>query len=128
MWLDSVREATGLPIMASPGLVPEDMLARLADEGVSWYACYQETHNRELFKQLRPGQSYDERLKSKKNAHSLGMLIEEGLLGGIGESSDDIAASIETMHAPGCGPGSHHEFCAPERYPHGRLFPAGPSS
>ena len=30
-------------------------------------------------------------------AHSLGMLIEEGLLGGVGESNDDIAASIEMM-------------------------------
>ena len=93
----SVREATGLPIMASPGLVPQDMLARLADEGVSWYACYQETHSRELFKRLRPGQSYDDRLKGKMEAHSLGMLIEEGLLGGVGESNDEIAASIEMM-------------------------------
>jgi len=93
----SVRAATGLPMMVSPGLVSEKMLAQLADEGVSWYACYQETHNRELFKQLRPGQSYDDRLQVKMTARSLGMLIEEGLLGGGGESRDDIAASIDMM-------------------------------
>jgi len=93
----SVRAATGLPMMVSPGLVPEEMLARLANEGVNWYACYQETHSRELFKQLRPGQSYDDRLKAKMMAHSVGMLIEEGLLAGVGESRDDIADSIDMM-------------------------------
>ena len=93
----SVRSATGLPIMVSPGLVSEKTLARLADEGTDWYACYQETHNRDLFKQLRPGQRYDDRLKVKTTARSLGMLIEEGLLAGVGETRDDIAASLDMM-------------------------------
>ena len=93
----SVRDATGLPMMISPGLVPEDLLAQLAGEGASWYACYQETHSRELFKKLRPGQSYDDRLQVKMNAHAQGMLIEEGLLAGVGESRDDIADSIGMM-------------------------------
>lgn len=93
----SVRDITGLPMMISPGLVPEDLLAQLAGEGVSWYACYQETHSRELFKKLRPGQSYDDRLQVKMKAHLQGMLIEEGLLAGVGESRDDIAVSIDMM-------------------------------
>ena len=93
----AVREATGLPVMISPGLVPEELLVRMADKGVSWYACYQETHSRDLFKRLRPAQNFDDRLQGKMIAHSLGLLIEEGLLAGVGESRDDIAESIDMM-------------------------------
>ena len=93
----SVRADTGLPVMVSPGLVPEEMLVRMANAGVSWYACYQETHSPGLFKRLRPGQSYDDRLQGKVIAHSLGLLIEEGLLAGVGESRGDIADSIDMM-------------------------------
>lgn len=93
----SVREKTGLPVMVSPGVVPAEVLVRLADAGAAWYACYQETHNRTLFKQLRPGQSYDTRLTVKNDAHELGLLIEEGILGGVGESGDDIAESMVAM-------------------------------
>ncbi|MBW2297886.1 MAG: methylornithine synthase PylB [Deltaproteobacteria bacterium] len=95
--VESVKAATGLPVMISPGLVSEDILVRLADAGVTWYACYQETHSRKLFERLRPGQNYDDRLTVKVVAHAQGILIEEGLLGGVGESSDDIADSIDTM-------------------------------
>ena len=96
---ESVCEATGLPMMVSPGVIPEDLLRRLNQSGVTWYACYQETHNRHLFHQLRPGQGYDIRLETKLKAHHLGLLIEEGLLCGVGETSRDIAQSIEAMQA-----------------------------
>ena len=96
---ESVSEATGLPMMVSPGVIPEDLLGRLSASGVSWYACYQETHNRDLFHQLRPGQAYDIRLETKLKAHDQGLLIEEGLLCGVGEIAQDIARSIEAMQA-----------------------------
>jgi methylornithine synthase len=96
---ESVSEATALPIMVSPGVIPEDLLRRLSASGVTWYACYQETHNRELFHQLRPAQSYDSRLETKLKARHLSLLIEEGLLCGVGETSRDIAQSIEAMRA-----------------------------
>jgi methylornithine synthase len=83
--------------MVSPGVISGPVLGKLADSGACWYACYQETHNTELFKQLRPGQDYDLRLKTKIEAHAMGLLIEEGLLCGVGESADDIAISIEVM-------------------------------
>jgi len=93
----SVSAATGLPTMVSPGVIPEDLLRRLTECGVTWYACYQETHNRKLFRRLRPGQNYDIRLETKLRARSLGLLIEEGLLCGVGETPRDIAQSIEAM-------------------------------
>jgi len=97
--IEAVREATDLPIMVSPGVVPADVLSDFARAGVSWYACYQETHNRKLFKRLRPGQGYDARLENKERAGPLGLLTEEGLLCGVGESARDIADSIEVMRS-----------------------------
>ncbi len=51
-----------------------------------------------LFNQLRPGQDYDLRLEAKLKAHNRGMLIEEGLLCGVGETANDIAESMAVMH------------------------------
>jgi len=93
----AVKTATELPIMISPGVVPDFMLPELAEAGASWYACYQETHNPVLFKRLRPRQSYAARLAKKQLAHKLGLLIEEGLLCGVGESVADVVESIEVM-------------------------------
>ncbi|MEX1325339.1 MAG: radical SAM protein, partial [Desulfobacterales bacterium] len=53
--VESIRKATELPVMVSPGVISPNILARLAEAGASWYACYQETHQRKLFDQLRPG-------------------------------------------------------------------------
>jgi methylornithine synthase len=97
--IEAVRHATELPIMVSPGVVPAEVLSDFARAGVSWYACYQETHNRELFKRLRPGQSYGARLENKERAGPLGLLTEEGLLCGVGETARDIADSIEAMRS-----------------------------
>ena len=83
--------------MVSPGVVPADVLSDFARSGVSWYACYQETHNRDLFKKLRPGQNYAARMENKKLAVKLGLLTEEGLLCSVGESAQDIADSITSM-------------------------------
>ena len=98
--ITSVRQATGLPIMVSPGVVPSEVLWDFITAGVSWYACYQETHNRQLFEQLRPGQSYAARMEAKALAGKLGLLTEEGLLCGVGESTQDIADSIGSMRSP----------------------------
>ncbi len=95
--IEEVKSITRLPIMFSPGVVPLALLPELKRIGVDWYACYQETHNRKLFEQLRLYQDYDERLSLKRYAHEQGFLIEEGLLAGIGESDKDIYDSFEVM-------------------------------
>jgi methylornithine synthase len=93
----AVRKTTDLPVMISPGVIPAEILSDLCRAGADWYACYQETHNRQLFKQLRPGQSFVSRMQNKNLAAELGLLIEEGVLCGVGESAQDIADSIEVM-------------------------------
>ncbi len=93
----TLKKTTGLPVMISPGVMTAAQLKMLEQAGVSWYACYQETHTRRLFAQLRPQQNFDTRMASKNNAHSNGLLIEEGLLCGVGETLDDIAHSLTVM-------------------------------
>jgi methylornithine synthase len=98
--LDTVRDVKNkfqLPVMISPGAVPKGILKEFRNIGVEWYACYQETHNRELYAKLRLDQSYDQRLNLKVYARELGFLIEEGLLAGIGETAEDLAHSFEVM-------------------------------
>lgn len=93
----AVKAETDLPLMISPGVLPEDVLYPLAKAGVDWYACYQETHNIHHFNQLRNDQSYNKRLKIKRFAKNNGMLVEEGILLGTGESLEDIVDSLYFM-------------------------------
>jgi methylornithine synthase len=96
-----VRMETGLPVMVSPGVVPGQVFKELAEAGADWFACYQETHNRELFNTLRLNQSYDSRFSSKKNAMRSGLLVEDGILVGVGETLSDVAFSIKAMSGLG---------------------------
>lgn len=93
----AVKAATGLPVMTSPGVFSKEGIMLLADAGADWYALYQETHNKELFSTLRIEQSYEERMDAKKYASSLGILVEEGLLTGVGDTAADRIASFEQM-------------------------------
>jgi methylornithine synthase len=93
----SVKQNTNLPIMISAGVLPGAVLGELPEAGATWYACYQETHNRVLYQKLRTRQDYDIRINSKRRAKELGLLIEEGLLAGVGESTTDITDSIFVM-------------------------------
>lgn len=92
-----IKTFSGLPVMVSPGLVPEPVLNDLMQAGADWYACYQETHNRQLFQRLRVGQDFDKRMQIKRVAREVGLLIEEGILTGVGESSKDLVDSILAM-------------------------------
>lgn len=92
-----VKKATGLPLMISPGVVPHEVLDELRDAGADWYACYQETHTIDLYNQLRVKQPYRERWQAKLHARDNGMLIEEGLLTGMGDTVNDLVHSLRSM-------------------------------
>lgn len=95
--MKQIKHSTKLPIMISPGLVENQVIDSFAKQGVEWYALYQETHNRELFQGLRVKQDYDRRMAAKAYARRRGMLVEEGILTGIGETYVDLATSIVQM-------------------------------
>ncbi len=92
-----VKEQSGLPVMVSPGVLPKEFFPLLKEAGADWYACYQENHHREEFARLRPGQDFDVRDNARRFAQKAGMLVEDGLLTGTGESMESIATSIESF-------------------------------
>lgn len=93
----NIKTNTDMPIMISAGVVSEKFLKEFKQAGVDWYATYQETHNPDLYRKLRLGQSYDERMERKKLARMMGFLIEEGLLTGVGDTDEDLVDSLEAM-------------------------------
>jgi len=97
----AVRDVVGVSIMISPGVLPRKLLKSLKEAGADWYALYQETHNRALFSTLRLGQDYGERMKAKSEARKEGLLIEEGMLLGVGENDSDRVDSIFAMRRVG---------------------------
>ncbi len=96
-----VKKRTGLPVMLSPGVLEFSQITQLAEEGMEWFACYQETYNRTLFEKLRPGQSFDKRMFAKRIARGHGMLVEEGLLLGAGSTPADIINALYVMKSEG---------------------------
>ena len=92
-----VNDAVNVPLMVSPGVVQKEAFGGLVEAGADWFACYQETHNRGLFSQLRPDQDYELRLSQKRWAMGSGMLAEEGIMIGVGETIADRAHSIRVM-------------------------------
>ncbi len=90
-----VKSETGLPVMVSPGVIENSTIDQLAENGIEWFALYQETHNLDLYSRLRSDQDYQKRMNAKKYAKEKGMLIEEGLLVGVG---NQIADTVHSMH------------------------------
>ena len=95
----AVCEDSGLPVMVSPGVVPDEVLAGLRTGGADWYALYQETHTPELYARLRTGQPFAARVAARRAARRAGLLVEDGLLTGIGDTATDRARSIADMRA-----------------------------
>ena len=83
--------------MVSPGVVPDEVVVSLGECGADWYALYQETHSPILYQKLRLSQSFEERKAKRVVARHAGMLVEDGLLLGVGETIVDRAASIMSM-------------------------------
>ncbi len=94
-----VKDETGLPVMISPGVVSGQVLGHFAAIETDWYALYQETHNPALYKKLRIGQRFEDRLATRDAARRAGMLVEDGILIGAGETVIDRVDSIMAMKA-----------------------------
>lgn len=96
-----VARGTGLPIMVSPGVLPADVMRALRESGADWYALYQETHTPALYERLRVGQPYAARAAAREAARRAGLLVEDGLLTGIGDTAADRAHSVAVMRDGG---------------------------
>ena len=89
-----VKEELGLPIMISPGVIGNAALLKAREKGANFFALYQETYDKRLYRQLRVGQSFDERINARRFAKELGYCIEDGILTGIG---NDIQSTIQSL-------------------------------
>jgi len=97
-----VKDEVGISVMVSPGAAPEKIFPMFYDAGADWFACYQETYNRSLFSKLRLEQDFDHRTNQKKWARESGMLTEDGMMVGLGETVHDRAEAIIKMGETGC--------------------------
>lgn len=100
--VQAVRRAVSVAIMVSPGVVPDDVLSSLRRAGADWFALYQEAHTPELYERLRVGQSFAARASARRAARRAGLLVEDGLLTGVGDTAADRARSILAMRRSGC--------------------------
>lgn len=92
----------GVSVMVSPGAVGEEAMPRLKEAGADFFAVYQETYNRELYSRLRPEQDFDFRCNQRAWARAAGMLTEDGMMVGLGETVADRADAILAMCAGPC--------------------------
>ncbi|SES78166.1 pyrrolysine biosynthesis protein PylB [Methanococcoides vulcani] len=90
----TVKEEVGKPIMISPGVVDNDTLEMLKDNGANFLALYQETYDMELYKQLRVEQSFEGRINSRNHAKKIGYCVEDGILT---EVEPDIESTIISL-------------------------------
>ncbi|MDR3205783.1 MAG: methylornithine synthase PylB [Candidatus Methanoplasma sp.] len=97
-----VKEEVGIAVMASPGAMDRESFRPMSEAGADWFACYQETYNRGLFSKLRLEQDFDRRFNQKIWAREAGMLTEDGMMVGLGETVRDRAEAILGMGAAGC--------------------------
>jgi methylornithine synthase len=95
--LEEIKNRTGVAVMVSPGVAPEWVLDEFVRLRADWFALYQETHTPALFESLRLGQSYVERERVRLLAAQKGLLVEDGILLGVGETTHDAAHSLFTM-------------------------------
>ncbi len=121
----AVRAATGLPVMVSPGVVPASALRDLRAAGADWYALYQETHTPELYARLRVGQDFAARVAARQAARAAGLLVEDGILTGVGDTPADRARSVAAMRAAGWEQVRAMTFVPQEGTPLAHLRPAG---
>ncbi len=93
----AVRSELDLPIMISPGVMENEVLKQLHDNGANFLALYQETHDKELYRKLRVGQSFEDRINARKFAKSIGYCVEDGILTGVGNDIESTIRSLRGM-------------------------------
>lgn len=85
-----VKENTDLEILVNVGgdLTPQSV-QKLSDLGVETICCNLETINKEVFYEVKPGDSLEQRIETCKLICNAGIGLSSGLLLGIGESPED---------------------------------------
>lgn len=94
----TVKEEVGKPIMISPGVVDNETLGLLKENGADFLALYQETYDKELYGKLRVEQSFEERINSRNHAKRIGYCVEDGILTAV---EPDIESTLISLRGLG---------------------------
>jgi biotin synthase-like enzyme len=94
--IETIKENTDLDVTATFGAISRSDLLRLQKSGIDRISCAIETTNQEVFKKLKPGDSFNARLGTLRTARELGLRTSTNFLIGIGESIEDIDDTIRT--------------------------------
>jgi biotin synthase-like enzyme len=92
--IEAIRANTSIGITATFGAINKADLKTLKEAGIDRISCALETTNAEAFRNLKPGDSYEARLNTLKDAKEMGLKISTNFLIGIGETIDDIDSGI----------------------------------
>jgi methylornithine synthase len=100
--VQSVDDTVDIAVMVSPGAIDRAAFPALREAGADWFACYQETYNPQLFARLRLEQDFGNRMDQRRWAREAGILAEDGMLVGMGETAQDRAEAVLRMGGSGC--------------------------
>lgn len=93
----NVKNELNLPVMISPGVVDNNTLNKLYESGANFLALYQETYDKELYENMRVGQSFEDRINARRFAKNIGFCVEDGILSGIETDINSVVKSLRGM-------------------------------
>ncbi|MDD5014887.1 MAG: hypothetical protein PHW73_07275 [Atribacterota bacterium] len=96
-YLEELIRNINLPVWGAFGAVSKESLQNLKEIGLKGYDCGIETTNQKAFNYMRPGDDFDKRIETLKNAKELGLFIGTSLVIGVGETIGDVIRGIKLM-------------------------------
>ena len=109
--------------MVSPGVVDRCVLSDLRDAGAEWYACYQETHDRALYRVCAPVRTTIARRRAQRRRVAPGYMWRTACYLASGSRRASGLASMMTMRAPGSTAGAGHDLRPADGHAAGRAPP-----
>jgi len=79
------------------GPISKNSLKQLKVTGLDGYWCGIEIANESLFKKVRPGDNFKDRMQTLRDAKDIGLKTWSGIVYGLGESENDLVRGINMM-------------------------------
>jgi biotin synthase len=92
-----VKENANFEVYGFFGPLSRKSLFSLKEAGMDGYWCGIEAPNKKLFKEVRPGDNFNARIETLKNARDMGMKTWSSFIYGLGETQDDIVYGLKLM-------------------------------
>ncbi len=97
-YVRAVKERVDIEVFGLFGAIDQDSLASLKQAGMDGYQCGLESVNPRVYRFFRPGgDSFDDRVRTLRWAKSVGLKLWSGFIVGVGETREDVIASIELL-------------------------------